>query len=264
MSLPIKLVSTDFDGTIYSEGDDPAIPHELQSLLARLRRQGGKWVINTGRTLDDLLEILGDIQPAVWPDFLVVVEREIHQRNGQGYEEWGHWNQRCHEDQQRLFDKVRPGLPEILRWIRQRFQAQVFEDIYSPFCLVAATNEDADEILAHVQRNFAHLPELTLVRNDIYARMSHAAYNKGTAMAEIARHQGVAPSQVLAAGDHFNDLPMLLKEYAGWLVAPANAMPQVKEQVRRQAGFVSRQQSGLGVLEGLAHYLGWPVPEPVG
>jgi ribosome-binding factor A len=31
------------------------------------------------------------------------------------------------------------------------------------------------------------VPSLTVVRNDIYARFCHVAYNKGSALAEIAR-----------------------------------------------------------------------------
>ena len=80
---------------------------------------------------------------------------------------------------------------------------------------------------------------LTFVRNDVYARFSHAAYNKGTALSELARRLGLAADNVFAAGDHLNDLPMLTPDYARWLVAPANAVEPVKVAVRRQNGYVS-------------------------
>jgi hydroxymethylpyrimidine pyrophosphatase-like HAD family hydrolase len=97
--------------------------------------------------------------------------------------------------------------------------------------------------------------QLTVVRNDVYARFSHVAYNKGTALAEIGRRLGVQPTQTLAAGDHLNDLPMLKSEFATFLVAPNNAIPQVKEVVTRQRGFVSELGCGNGIADGLAHYL---------
>ena len=69
----------------------------------------------------------------------------------------------------------------------------------------------------------AAVPELVVVRNDVYARLSHRAYNKATVLAEISRRVGARPDEVLAAGDHFNDLPMLAGDCATRLVAPGNA-----------------------------------------
>ena len=57
--------------------------------------------------------------------------------------------------------------------------------------------------------------------------------------------------EVLAAGDHLNDLPMLLREHARWLVAPANAVETVKDSVRSQNGYVSQLPHGHGVADGL-------------
>jgi hydroxymethylpyrimidine pyrophosphatase-like HAD family hydrolase len=59
------------------------------------------------------------------------------------------------------------------------------------------------------------------------------------------------PSQVFAAGDHWNDLPMLLREYAHWLASPANAIDPVKTLVREQGGHVSELSCGSGVAEAL-------------
>lgn len=72
---------------------------------------------------------------------------------------------------------------------------------------------------------------------------------------QIARQLGLAPAQVLAAGDHYNDLPMLSAQFAGCLVAPDNAIPVVKEVVSRQGGYVSHQPCGHGVARGLEFYL---------
>ena len=94
-----------------------------------------------------------------------------------------------------------------------------------------------------------------MVRNDVYARFSHVAYNKGTALAELTRQLRLEPHQVLAAGDHLNDLPMLMREFARALVCPADAMPVVRQLVSSQGGFVGTRPGGLGVLDGIRHYL---------
>ena len=59
------------------------------------------------------------------------------------------------------------------------------------------------------------------------------------------------PSQVFAAGDWLNDLPMLDRRFAHFLAAPWNAVEPVKEAVRSQRGFVSRHSHGEGVADAL-------------
>jgi hydroxymethylpyrimidine pyrophosphatase-like HAD family hydrolase len=93
------------------------------------------------------------------------------------------------------------------------------------------------------------------VRNDVYARFSHEAYNKGTALAELTRRLGLDSETVFAAGDHLNDLPMLSRVHARWLAAPSNAVEAVKKAVRGQEGYVSELSHGRGVAEAMKHFL---------
>ena len=74
MDSSIKLISTDFDGTIYAEFETPPIPPELCALIAGLQARGAKWVINTGRDMSSLMESLGRARIHIQPDFLVLVE----------------------------------------------------------------------------------------------------------------------------------------------------------------------------------------------
>jgi hypothetical protein len=223
----------------------------LQELIARLQQEGAKWVINTGRDLPSLIDGLQRARLAVTPDFVVTVEREIHVQHRARYHELDGWNRACADVHDALFARVRPDLPELCDWVQRRFAARVYEDAYSPLCLIAGDNDEMDAIQAFLETYCAGIPELTVVRNDIYARFSHVAFNKGTALAEIARTLGVGTLETLAAGDHFNDLPMLTTSIARWLVAPSNAIPEVKLAVERQAGFVGDRPWGHGVLEGL-------------
>lgn len=253
--LPLQLISTDFDGTVFAEFENPPVPHRLQELIAGLQSKGAKWVINTGRDMSSLMETLGRGHFWVEPDFLVLVEREIYSLQDSQYVSLEDWNTCCTRTHAALFSQVRPCLPAIIQWIRGRFHVHIYEDTFSPFCLIAGNNSDADRIHAYLDEFCATIPDLVVVRNDVYARLSHRAFNKGTAMAEIARRLGVPRERVFAAGDHLNDLPMLSAEHAGCLAAPANAIPVVKEQVLKQQGFVSRFSEGAGVLEALEYHL---------
>lgn len=231
------------------------MPRDLERLIGALQERGVIWVINTGRDLRSLLETLTKAGLSIRPDYVVVVEREIYQLQESEYVSVREWNDRCAQMHAEIFDRVRPHMPKITEWINARYKAMVYEDPYSPFCLVAEKVQDAEEIHDYLEVFCKELGDLVVVRNDIYARFSHKAFNKGTALAEIARRLGIKPDEIIAAGDHWNDLPMLSSEFARWLVAPVNAIDQVKEAVRRQNGYVSEKHCGHGVAHGLAEVL---------
>jgi len=251
MSLPIKLISTDFDGTLYAEFDSPPIPLELQELIGDLQAKGAKWVINTGREMTSLMLALNDAKLKVHPDYLVLVEREIHVRTGTHYTGLDDWNANCLKSHAELFERVQDDVPRLAEWVRARFSATVYADAYSPFCFIAGDNKEADVIHNFLNEYCVSIPNLVVVRNDIYARFSHADYNKGTALMELARRLKIGPEEIFAAGDHLNDLPMLSKKCARWLAAPANAVEAVKTAVRREDGFVSELRCGYGVADAL-------------
>jgi len=227
----------------------------LQELIADLQRQGAKWVINTGRDLSSVMEGMARARLSIKPDYLVVVERDIYVHEGSQYEACADWNAGCKSAHQTLFHRVRPDVPGLIEWVDKRFRATLYEDAFSPFCLIAENNADADAIHEFLEEYCRSVEELTVVRNDIYARFSHTRYNKGTALAEIGRQLGITRENIFAAGDHLNDLPMLSGEFAQNVAAPDNAVPAVKEMVRSQKGYVSHQPWGHGVARALEHFL---------
>jgi HAD superfamily hydrolase (TIGR01484 family) len=259
----IKLISTDFDGTLFDEFAKPPIPRELQELIARLQKHGAKWVINTGRDMPGLLEGLSRSDVAIEPDYLVLVEREIHRREDSRYVGLTDWNDACRRSHEEVFVQVRKDLPRLVSWVNSRYDATIYEDAYSPFCLTAGNNGDAEAIHRYMEEYCQEVPNLKVMRNHVYARFCHVAYDKGTALAQIARLHEINPKCIFAAGDHLNDLPMLELRHAGCLAAPANALEVVKQAVRAQNGFVSRLPCGHGVAESLNFFLGTPRPPSI-
>ena len=71
----------------------------------------------------------------------------------------------------------------------------------------------------------------------------------------MTRRLGLGPNDVFAAGDHLNDLPMLSRQYARWLAAPANAVEPVRRRVREQGGYVSDFSHGNGISDALQAHL---------
>jgi HAD superfamily hydrolase (TIGR01484 family) len=251
MSLPIKLISTDFDGTIFAEFEPTPISEKLQQLIGDLQSRGAKWVINTGRDMSGLMEALGRSKISIEPDYLVLVEREIHCHDGVRFVGLEEWNAECTRSHEQLFHRIIPDLPGITEWVNARFHATVYQDSFSPFCLIAGNRSDAEAINTYLEEYCRGVTDLTVVRNDVYTRFSHAAYNKGAALAELTKRLQLNPSQVFAAGDHWNDIPMLSRKYAHWLASPSNAIDPVKAVVREQGGHISELACGNGVAEGL-------------
>jgi hydroxymethylpyrimidine pyrophosphatase-like HAD family hydrolase len=73
-------------------------------------------------------------------------------------------------------------------------------------------------------------------------------------LGELCRLEEIATEDVLAAGDHYNDLAMLDGTYAKNTACPGNAIEPVKELVRRTQGYVAGKCWADGVAEALAFY----------
>src|SRR3954453_2654358 len=122
---PIKLISTDFDGTLHADHEDPPVPHDLQELIASLQVRGAKWIINTGRDLGSLMETLGRAHLRIKPDYVVVVEREIYYHQETGFLEHAPWNTRCRALHEELFLRVTRDVPRLAEWVNVRNRATV-------------------------------------------------------------------------------------------------------------------------------------------
>lgn len=254
MSPAILLISTDFDGTIHEDFAHSPVPDALQDRLLDLQGQGVTWVINTGRDLASLMESIGRAHMRVRPDFVVTVEREIHRHVRGHYESVEPWNASCIRDHADVFQRHSPALSRLAAGLEERYDATFYSDTWSPICVIARTNDQMDAIQTELEGFCAVVPELVPVRNDVYVRLSHRAYSKGTALQEIQRLLGVGPERSFAAGDHLNDLSMLRREVAHWLVTPANGLPKVRAQVTAEGGFLATRACGDGVLEALDRF----------
>jgi hydroxymethylpyrimidine pyrophosphatase-like HAD family hydrolase len=247
MDLPIKLVSTDFDGTLFCDHETPAVPTHLQELLADFQDRGGVWVINTGRDLPSLLEDLRDHQIEPQPDFLVVVERLIYQREGDHFKPLVSWNAECTRKHEELAFAIQKELPSLVQWINRNSRASVFTDEYSPLAVVATSNREMDSIESRVLELADRLPDTAWMRNDVYARICHVDYSKGTTLSEIQRLLGIDPSEVFAIGDHLNDLAMFDPAVAAHVAVPENAVSAVKARILEIDGTISEYSHGHAV-----------------
>lgn len=258
MGTDIRLISTDFDGTLVSHDGEPVLDGECMQLIADLKNHGAQWAINTGRSVQLLESGLLDFDFPVHPDFILTSERDVFRASHNGGAKWepfGEWNDRVARDHAELFSSAESVLAEVVDFVTQQTQARLIylEDALEG--LVAADEEELDRIVEFIDRASEKHPKFAYQRNTIYLRFCHSDYHKGAALGELSRLIDIPRENIFAAGDHHNDVSMLDGRFAAMPACPANAIAEVKDAVRSAGGYVAKRSHGAGVREALLHFM---------
>jgi HAD superfamily hydrolase (TIGR01484 family) len=256
MSERIRLLSTDFDGTLVAHGSDPVLDRGCMEQIEKLQEDGVIWAINTGRSVDLLESGLIDLEFPIHPDFILTSERDVFRpsSNGGKWEPYGDWNERVARDHAELFLSAESVLAEVVDFVSQKTKARLLYHSAGLEGLVAESEEELDRVTKFIDQARQKQPKFHYQRNTVYLRFCHADYHKGTALAELSRLLGIPREQIFAAGDHHNDVSMLDGQFAQYPACPGNAIPEVKEAVRSAGGYVASKECGAGVHEALRHF----------
>lgn len=252
----IRLLSTDFDGTLVNHFANPPVALEFLQLLGDLRASGVVWAVNTGRAVHHIVEGLDEFGFPFRPDFILTSERDVF-RPGEGdsWEPYGNWNERCAEVHRELLVQSGSLIDQIRSYLEDQTEAKLIFEEDAPVGIIASDEEEMDTIVDFIDEERYRVPEFYYQRNTMYLRFCHSAYHKGAALGELARLLGLGKEEIFAAGDHLNDLSMLDGRYASFAACPANAVDAVKDTVRSAAGYVASAECSAGVLEALMHFL---------
>jgi HAD superfamily hydrolase (TIGR01484 family) len=258
MPAQIKLLSTDFDGTLVSRVSEPFLDRQCMELIRDLQAGGAIWAINTGRSVDLLESGLTDFEVPIRPDFILTSERDIFRPGGNGdkWEAFGEWNERCARDHAELFSSPQSVLAEVVDFVNQKTKARLIYETTEPVGLIASDEEEMNRVTEFIEQAKAKQPKFNFQRNTVYLRFCHADYHKGAALAELARLIEVPREDIFAAGDHHNDVSMLDGKVAAMPSCPANAIEEVKAAVRSAGGYVAQREHGAGVYEALRYFSG--------
>lgn len=253
--MPIRLLSTDFDGTLIGHHADARTARSLSGALTGLRRQGAVWAVNTGRQLWFALEGLEQAALPHDPEFVLTSEKDIYRRIEEGsWEAFGDWNAQTERQTIDLFDRAAHVVTAIEAMVATR---DGIELLYENERLAGLMTEDPgtmDLMAGMVRELTADVPEFSFNRNHVWMRFAHFGIHKGSSLAELSRLLGIPREDVLAIGDHHNDIPMLDGSSAAMVACPSNAVPEVQELVRRNAGYVSPHPWGEGVADAIRHF----------
>lgn len=253
--MAIRLLSTDFDGTLIGHEPGARTAKVLTGQLRELRASGGWWAVNTGRQLWFALEGLQHAHLPHDPDFVLTSEKDIFHRVAEGeWEAFGEWNAHTELRTTQLFDRA----SEVLEAIKRLAQEEDgFELLYEGERLAGLMTADEvmmDRAVELVEQLASEVPEFSFNRNYVWMRFAHREIHKGSSLAELGRLLGVGREEILAIGDHHNDIPMLDGSAAAMVACPSNAVEKVKSVVREAGGYVSPLPWGEGVADAIRHF----------
>jgi len=249
----VKLISTDFDGTLIGfDSDGKCTPAFAEAILEHQER-GGLWAINTGRDLKYAVDGVLRFECPVTPDFLLTNEREVF-RWDEGWAAYGEWNDRCRERHETLFADAMDLFAHVEKLATERGGIRMIYEDDRMVGLVTESELLMDTFVQDIDHASLNHLDFGYQRNTIYLRFCHRDYHKGSALAELCRLENIPVEHVFAAGDHYNDIPMLDTKYAGMVACPANAIGPVKEKVNHFHGYISQKYWADGIADALRHY----------
>src|SRR5260370_13592197 len=248
MCSKIQLVSIDLDGTLVSRVGEPVLNTQCMKLIRELQNAGTMWAINTGRSVGLLESGLADFSFPIRPDFILTTERDVFRpgQNGDKWEPFGDWNERCAHDHAELFSSAQSVLAEVIDFVMKKTKARLIYHSEGLEGLVAENDEEMERITEFIEQARAAHPNLDYQLNTVYLRFCHADYHKGAALAELARLLKVPRENIFASGDHHNDISMLDGKVAAMPSCPANAIQEVQDAVRNAGGYISHKDHGAG------------------
>ncbi len=253
--MPIGLLSTDFDGTLIGHSPDMRTATSLAQSLTHLRELGAIWAVNTGRQLWFALEGLKKAGLPHDPDYVLTSERDIFHRKGEGdWEAFGDWNARTEDRTMDLFGRARHVLVAIEEMVVREDGIELLYENNRPAGIMTVDVPTMERAARLIRQLASDVPEFSFNRNEVWLRFAHREIHKGSALGELARLLAISRDDVLAVGDHYNDIPMLDGSAAAMVACPANAVDEVKDVVRKAGGFISAHPWSEGVADAIRHF----------
>src|SRR6516164_1142446 len=148
MASPVRLISTDFDGTIVGRASGSILDVDCLEFIRELQKQGAAWAINTGRSVDFLEHGLIDLEFPYRPDFILTSERDVFRPGSSGtkWEPFGDWNARCASAHAELFRSAASILGEVMDFVNQKTKAWIIHEFEGPAGIKASSEEEMDRV----------------------------------------------------------------------------------------------------------------------
>lgn len=249
-SRDIQLICLDLDGT----AADHAGPHtwladHVVDVLNEVGQRGVRWCVNSGRSFQNQIGMIQACRPLVnMPVALLSGERFIHWT---GERSLSHepFNTLMRTRLEKMYPQVTAALGPHLERLRATYQFNYEQDTDLIIGWNLNTRPHTETFITELRTLLAGVPDAQILQNATWVIVTHREAGKGVVLAEAARHLGIAREQILAIGDHLNDLDMLDGRAAAHVGCPADSDPEVKAIVRRAGGMIASAEHTRGTVE---------------
>lgn len=252
---PILLISLDFDGTIlaYDHPDGVMHPAIIDTLNAA-GAVGVRWCANSGRDLLSQQQVILRSREAGLknsPAALICCESMIYVMSGREYVPLEPWNSFAYRNLTECHARVQKHLGARLDDIGKKYQPQITAvgELMTSFLLNERDVNGVFSLFNELEQSLAHMDDINIIRNGGWVAVNHRALGKGNALVAFAAYAGVPLAQVLAIGDHHNDLTMLRGDTAAHVGCPGDAIPEVQQSVRKAGGIIGSLAGPPGTNE---------------
>lgn len=256
--MKCKLIACDLDGTLLC--DDSSVNKEDLEAIQKIKRRGIEFVLNTGRTLYEIPEILlksNGIRYIIHSDGSVIYDKEKNEiilnryidsdtslklyhllssyntmiefyENGHPVTDINKLNNNSYEyfnidkNYRPVIDLTRKGVNDLEQYIRENNKVELINIFFK--------NPNERNNCAEILKDKFDIHFTTSMDNNI--EITAKGVSKGTALKSLCDFLKIDKKDVIAIGDSKNDFTMF--DYAGKSFSAGNASETVKEYADNQ------------------------------
>ncbi|MDP6524226.1 MAG: HAD hydrolase family protein [Kiritimatiellia bacterium] len=269
----IRLLVTDFDGTVFRYGNEKPFYPPFLLRLDQLRQSGGAWVVCSGRSLGSLRKVTRTmVSMGVSPDIIIT-------RHSHVYANWtGIWHPklllsiRTMIQQHRRGTQIAKDVEKLISKIRGiASNTRTVHISKSQVRVLFSAQEDVAPVKQLVSQVIADSSDLRVFWRSSELEIRTISHSKAVVIRSIAENLGIQPHEILTIGDGRTDIGMMSHDTALMTGCPANARREVIQHILAQKGHVASKDSLAGVIEIIDAYVsgnvksepppGWEVAE---
>jgi hypothetical protein len=255
----LSLICLDFDGTFMVYDEPPGFMHEgVVEQVNRLGDLGIAWCANSGRDMGSQLEVLAlSCKKGLrhMPVGLLACESLIFEDADGAYLPLYEWNAQARRLLRAFHEELQGVLAPHIGELMVRYKPeQVYLNEEATAFLIPSADQGPDRFFDELKPYVDRIPHGALSRNGGWVAALPRELGKGPILKAFATHRGIPAEEILAIGDHINDLSMLDGSAAGQVGCPQDAWGDVREAVSSVGGIVAGSAGPLGTMEILECY----------
>lgn len=234
---------------------------EVIRVLNALEPLGVAWCANSGRDVEDQQVVLRRSRAAGLthlPAAIISSESLVHVRTEEAYLPLPDWNERALDGLRRLHAEVHAALTPHRPELEKTYQPDfiLWDDHITAFLVKDPLGNRPRALFHQLNEWLKDIPAALPSMNGAWVQVLLRGLGKGNALSAWTTAAGYAPEEILAVGDHFNDLDMLDRRHAGQIGCPLDALMEVRLTVERARGYVGRFPGPLGTVDILNRVFG--------